>query len=358
MNDKKSIESEIIQLTNKGYLRKEISEILGVSIEKIKYVRKKRKSEIKNDINNITIENINSFLANNFSYLFALNLEIEKRENSNYKYWIDIQCNECSNVFKVGWENLKRKNKDGSFRFKGCYNCGDRKNKIDRYAYCNLCGKKIEKKNSTGKGTNGKSEGTRYYCSDKCFREKESIYCSICNKNFLPKYSNETICSDKCREEAYIIRLKNQALRNEASFKSEIKICKSCGEEFETKYKGLRDFCSERCKKRKGKEQDKIRARRMKENGEVDTDITLDKVYKKYDGECQICKRKCNYNDFGENINGYIIYGNSYPSIDHIVPISKGGTHTWGNVQLACRLCNSYKCDSYVKEREGQLRLF
>jgi len=32
MNDKKSIESEIIQLTNKGYLRKEISEILGVSI--------------------------------------------------------------------------------------------------------------------------------------------------------------------------------------------------------------------------------------------------------------------------------------------------------------------------------------
>lgn len=350
-----NIEDEVIRLINEGTCRKDISTILDISIEKIKYIRKKRKLDIKNKRISLTIENINHFLANNFPYLFALDLEIEKRDNLNYKYWITIQCSECSEVFRVGWENLKRKNTDGSFRFKGCYNCGNRKNTLIRYDYCNCCGEKILKKDALKRGEISK---LRYYCSDKCFKENESIHCSICNKKFLPKYSNKTICSDKCREGAYKIRIKNQSLKNETNFKSEIKICKNCGEEFETEYKGLREFCSERCRKRKYKEQDKIRTRRMQENGEVDKDITLDKVFKKYDGECQICKRKCNYNDFGENINGHVIYGNAYPSIDHIVPISKGGTHTWGNIQLACRLCNSYKCDSYVEEREGQLRLF
>ena len=32
-----------------------------------------------------------------------------------------------------------------------------------------------------------------------------------------------------------------------------------------------------------------------------------------------------------------------YPSIDHIVPIAKGGSHTWDNVQVAHRICNSRK---------------
>ena len=34
-----------------------------------------------------------------------------------------------------------------------------------------------------------------------------------------------------------------------------------------------------------------------------------------------------------------------YPTVDHIVPLSKGGTHTWNNVQLAHMACNSGKCD-------------
>lgn len=37
------------------------------------------------------------------------------------------------------------------------------------------------------------------------------------------------------------------------------------------------------------------------------------------------------------------IAGNWYPSIDHVIPISKGGRHSWDNVKLAHRLCNSVK---------------
>jgi 5-methylcytosine-specific restriction endonuclease McrA len=37
-------------------------------------------------------------------------------------------------------------------------------------------------------------------------------------------------------------------------------------------------------------------------------------------------------------------------SIDHIVPRSRGGTHTWENVVAACRACNSKKRDRLLEE--------
>jgi len=32
-----------------------------------------------------------------------------------------------------------------------------------------------------------------------------------------------------------------------------------------------------------------------------------------------------------------------YPSIEHVIPIAKGGKHTWDNVKLAHRKCNMEK---------------
>ena len=43
-------------------------------------------------------------------------------------------------------------------------------------------------------------------------------------------------------------------------------------------------------------------------------------------------------------------------NIDHVVPRSRGGTHTWDNVVAACRTCNSRKEDRLLAETGFALR--
>jgi 5-methylcytosine-specific restriction endonuclease McrA len=48
---------------------------------------------------------------------------------------------------------------------------------------------------------------------------------------------------------------------------------------------------------------------------------------------------------------GRCVYcGGVATSIDHVVPRSRGGTHTWDNVVAACRRCNHTKADRSLAE--------
>lgn len=71
-----------------------------------------------------------------------------------------------------------------------------------------------------------------------------------------------------------------------------------------------------------------------------DKSITIEGLILKYDGICQLCGKPVDKFDIK---NGHI--RRNYPTLDHIIPLSKGGTHTWDNVQLAHMSCNSGKCD-------------
>lgn len=69
--------------------------------------------------------------------------------------------------------------------------------------------------------------------------------------------------------------------------------------------------------------------------------ITLKKLIERDGMKCQICGGICDWND--HSWSGYT--GPTYPSIDHIIPMAKGGGHTWENVQVAHIICNSEKGD-------------
>jgi 5-methylcytosine-specific restriction endonuclease McrA len=42
--------------------------------------------------------------------------------------------------------------------------------------------------------------------------------------------------------------------------------------------------------------------------------------------------------------------GKRADTIDHVIPRSRGGTHTWDNCVAACRACNSRKADRLIEE--------
>lgn len=73
-------------------------------------------------------------------------------------------------------------------------------------------------------------------------------------------------------------------------------------------------------------------------HADFDASVTLKRVLRRDHGICQICGGAVDVCDkVGNRIGG------RYPTIDHIIPISKGGAHIWENVQLAHMICNSHK---------------
>ena len=89
----------------------------------------------------------------------------------------------------------------------------------------------------------------------------------------------------------------------------------------------------------------------MKENGIVDRDISVKGIINRDGYECYLCKNKVDIES--DHTSDY------YPTIEHVVPISRGGTHTWDNVKLAHRLCNMHKSDRIIntKRKATQLKL-
>ena len=70
--------------------------------------------------------------------------------------------------------------------------------------------------------------------------------------------------------------------------------------------------------------------------------VTLQNLIKRDGLTCAICGLECIYGDDPLAL--------LYPTMDHIIPISKGGGHTWDNVQIAHRICNINKSNLIGEE--------
>jgi 5-methylcytosine-specific restriction endonuclease McrA len=98
-------------------------------------------------------------------------------------------------------------------------------------------------------------------------------------------------------------------------------------------------FCSKKCRMRCGYHNQKAKRRLWKsKNYEV---IRLSILLERDKYTCQICNKQVNSNvDFPHP---------EYPTIDHIIPLCKGGNHRYSNVQLAHWRCNRNKWDGKRK---------
>jgi 5-methylcytosine-specific restriction endonuclease McrA len=79
-----------------------------------------------------------------------------------------------------------------------------------------------------------------------------------------------------------------------------------------------------------------FRVEKFNSKAEIDPTVTQDLIYERDKGICYLCGN-LTYKEY-ENRPA-----NQRATIDHIIPVSKGGNHTFENVRIACWRCNSIK---------------
>ena len=113
--------------------------------------------------------------------------------------------------------------------------------------------------------------------------------------------------------------------------------CPRCGTVFHsTRPRDV--YCSRTCSDREWS--GSVRHRVRKYGGEYEQGITLGKLVRRDGMRCYLCGKECDWND-----RRWGNLGPDYPTIDHVIPLAKGGGHTWSNVRVACARCNSDKRD-------------
>lgn len=220
------------------------------------------------------------------------------------------------------------------------------------------------------------------FCSEKCRNKSRSGHgllkktCVVCGRSFETNKSRKETCSEICsykfrnRKENHKPRTPEQEreryqrmvtaqgkdyksreeIEREAKQKKLEKdrdkarrlsityTCVVCGREYHTLNTNQKT-CSSECSKRYTNSK---KDHRIKKENVIDRNITLASLFRRDKGTCYICGMACDYNDFQVR-NGQKIIGNMYPTIDHVIPIARGGLHEWANVKLAHRICNCIK---------------
>jgi hypothetical protein len=218
------------------------------------------------------------------------------------------------------------------------------KNKFEEERTCPVCGTRFI---AQGKGSG------KLYCSHECSTRQEhdmrnmkrqantpTGVCPQCGEAFKKRRKKGTYCSRKCYAES-------------RKAKEQTSICPACGQEFNQRGHKLK-YCSHSCSVKAQAEVYRRntttrRALRVT-NGNVET-INPKEIFERDGWRCQLCGKKVDKRLY--KTKGTAMHS-SAPSLDHIIPISRGGEHTKANVQCACYLCNCRKGNKVI----GQLRLF
>ena len=179
------------------------------------------------------------------------------------------------------------------------------------------------------------------FCSQKCYLDKRTPsvdsepkiravwfrHCTECEKHFVARFESIEQCSPSCKSRSY----------NKRKFVASPMNCTECGDVFVPEYGDKRrGFCGTSCGNRFNKRlrSDRIKAlpATMKES------FSPFAVFNRDGWSCVACGI-----DTPKHLRGS--YESNAPELDHVVPLSKGGSHTMANTQCLCRSCNADKSD-------------
>lgn len=165
----------------------------------------------------------------------------------------------------------------------------------------------------------------RKYCSRKCMLSLKPRKCEACGMEFMAsKHSKKRICSSKCP--AMSIRYN----------------CIVCNKEVvRPRAFGYGLYCSYSCRLIDiGEAAEVLPGGIHKQiNPKRSHGDAIDKydVFEFYDWKCIVCDEYIDKNIKWPDPN--------CATLEHVIPLSRGGTHTWDNVAPAHLLCNDSKKD-------------
>lgn len=238
----------------------------------------------------------------------------------------------------------------GSKRCKACHTAHVLLESHNRFT-CEQCGTRFNKRLG---GRHLKLGYVVRWCSRKCRREwalahKAAPYtrlrkCRACPALIAPTKSMCAPCKEASKPQP---KLKDAPR------------CAECAVEYRRHAKWQR-FCSSACRqaakaraarasRKAHKEKYGSKWRSIaKARGVIYEPVNIRRVFDRDGWRCQICGKATPKERRGS-------YYPNAPELDHRIPLSKGGGHTYANTQCACRACNGAKSN---KTEAGQMPLF
>ena len=170
-------------------------------------------------------------------------------------------------------------------------------------------------------------------------------HCTWCGDLFGTTKRHVKRCSSKCT-----VSYNANSRHFRASHRQQIKTCAYCKIQFSTS-NPVRTHCTKKCSlkdrawKPEGMKAKGVRSsyaqRRREAQRAGDKDLTTYTIWKSAGGRCRLCGKQTIDPTTPRKLKP--AKRDAWASLDHILPLSAGGTHTWANAQLLCYPCNSGK---------------
>lgn len=293
---------EVAEFYSAGHSVRETAEMFGVTTAQVNNLVKKRQITNGRDPRKV---------ANDKRTAEAEQRLVELLKTKGFDYIggyikkdckVNIRCQRCGAVFERATDTIKH----GNIICKECQKVETRKRQEQREQERRLNAEQRQKEQEKAR-----EQKERQIQLERGQKLDEVYVCKVCGKGYTPRqymesagltlFSNVGYCSHECKRKA-----------------------------------------ENRLRKTYKRSKDTHRHRARKYGCEYDPTVTLERLIERDGLRCAICGEMCDPND----TRWSKFSGPLSPSMDHIIPMAKGGGHTWDNVQVAHIICNSYKGDS------------
>lgn len=256
-----------------------------------------------------------------------------RQDDEHERRAVEITCIGCGGHAMVS-----------SSRTKYCsVDCANRRPIIVYWKLCKFCGNQFPS-NPSNKGQwlevvkDAAVDKDAEFCSVECsvyaraFRTPEHrwlVQQMPDAERMLRQMRVPKLVANGCVSHAGIERIRKQV---HEWLKRSNRVCPACGQ----RCAFYKSFCSD-CKKKRLRDtkQKNHRQRCRKYGAAYQAGVTLAAVTKRDGGLCHWCNCKTVAWDGRER--------NRYATLDHVIPLSGGGSHTMDNVVVACNQCNAMK---------------